>query len=31
MKNNGAIWLITPKGVEHIKESDALQAGKMLT
>jgi len=28
MKNNGAIWLITPKGVEHIKESDALQAGK---
>lgn len=28
IKRDGAIWVIAPKDVEHVKESDVLQAGK---
>jgi Protein of unknown function (DUF3052) len=27
IKRNGVIWVIAPKGQQHIKESDALAAG----
>jgi hypothetical protein len=28
IKRNGVIWVVTPKGQPHIKESDVLDAGK---